>query len=273
MRCLPTAGPGGRRRGLLWRLVFLGILLIADSASAALPGPALERVGVSLAPNAQMPTGLPLLDEYGAQRTLAEILNGRPSLLILADYACSDLCGPVLTLASASLEQSGLRPDRDYHMVVIGLRANGEAAAARAAKRARIGEDVARASTFLTADAATLEKITAALGYRFAEDSENRQIAHPAAAFVLTAAGRVTRVLSGLALDPTDLKLALLEAGEGHVGGFADRALLLCYGFDPAAGVYTLSIHRLVVFLSLLTAALLAGFIGMMLSREGHALY
>jgi len=36
--------------------------------------------------------------------------------------------------------------------------------------------------------------------------------------------------------DPADLRLALVEAGHGRVGTFADHLRLLCYGFDPPAG-------------------------------------
>jgi protein SCO1/2 len=50
--------------------------------------------------------------------------------------------------------------------------------------------------------------------------------------------------LSGLALDPGSLRLALVEAGAGRVGTFADHVRLLCYGFDPAAGTYTAAIGR-----------------------------
>jgi protein SCO1 len=58
-------------------------------------------------------------------------------------------------------------------------------------------------------------------------------------AFVVNSAGRITRVLSGLGLDGVDLRLALVEAGEGHVGSLGDRLRLLCYGFDPVRGIYT----------------------------------
>ena len=56
---------------------------------------------------------------------------------------------------------------------------------------------------------------------------------------MLTADGRVARALSSLALNPRDLRLALVEAGEGRIGGLADRITLLCSGFDPVHGVYT----------------------------------
>ena len=56
---------------------------------------------------------------------------------------------------------------------------------------------------------------------------------------MLTADGRVSRVLAGLDGSVDDLRLALVEAGGGRVGTIADQVRLLCYGFDPVRGVYT----------------------------------
>jgi protein SCO1/2 len=51
----------------------------------------------------------------------------------------------------------------------------------------------------------------------------------------------------------------------------ADKVRLLCYGFDPAQGIYTLSIHRLLVLVSLLGTAALAAVIELLLCREARA--
>ena len=44
--------------------------------------------------------------------------------------------------------------------------------------------------------------------------------------------------LYGVSPDPTDLRLALTEAGEGKLGGWRDQLLLLCYHYDPGTGRY-----------------------------------
>ena len=254
-------------------LPLIGILLLTGVAQGGLPVAALDVVGVSPPPNARIPLSLAFTDETGASRTLADATAGRPSLLILADYTCQSLCGPVLGLAAGALEQSGLEPGADYRVVAIGLDPNGRPADALAMKAARIGEDggLPQATAFLTADAATLERIAASLGYRSAYDQQNQQFAHPAVAFVLAGDGRVARMLSGLALDPDDLRLALVEAGEGRIGNLADQVRLLCYGFDPAAGIYTLSVHRLLLLVSFISTAALAGAVGLMLRQEARA--
>jgi protein SCO1/2 len=78
--------------------------------------------------------------------------------------------------------------------------------------------------------------------------------------------------LSGVGLDGGDLRLALVDAGNGKIGGLADQIHLLCYGFDPARGIYTASITRLLNIGGALTVIALAAGIGGMviLKRRGR---
>ena len=242
------------------------LLVLATSAEAVLTGQAIASVGASPSAGVRVPLSVTLLDETGAPQTLQAAIGHTPSVLILADYACQALCGPVLTLAATALAHSGLSAGRDYRLVVIGLDPRKRFSEAKAMKTAQIGEDgeLATATSFLTPDAAALQAITTALGYRSVYDREADQFAHPAVAFVLTADGRVARTLSALGIDAGDLRLALVEAGEGRIGSTVDQLRLLCYGFDPAAGVYTPSIHLLLALGWVLTALALGGAIAMM---------
>jgi protein SCO1/2 len=81
---------------------------------------------------------------------------------------------------------------------------------------------------------------------------------------VLAPDGQVARVLSGLALNGDDLRLALVEAGHGRIGTIADQVRLICYGFDPAMGVYTASLGRWLMLASAATVMALFGGIGFM---------
>jgi protein SCO1 len=241
-------------------------LVLATSAEAGLTASAIASVGVSPPADARIPMSVTLLDETGAPQTLQAAIDHTPSVLILADYACQALCGPVLTLAATALARSDLRAGRDYRLVVVGLDPRRDFRAAKAMKTAQIGEEgeLAAATRFFTPDQAALQAITTALGYRSVYDREADQFAHPAVAFVLTADGRVARTLSALGIDAGDLRLALVEAGEGRIGSTFDQLRLLCYGFDPAAGVYTPSIHVLLALGWVVTALALGGAIAMM---------
>jgi protein SCO1/2 len=252
-------------------LVVVTVLGPAAPARAHLSQSALDEVSVAPAAGQQVPLSTVIVNDSGVAHTLAEAIGGRPALLVLADYTCKTLCGPILAMAAAELAQTGLRAGTDYRFLVVGLDPRDGAAEAATMKRAQIGDGpLAAASFFLTTDAAGVKRLTDALGYRYAYDSENDQFAHPTAAFVLTSDGRVARVLSGLGLTATDLRLALVEAGEGRIGTLADRVRLLCYGFDPVAGAYSAAIRRWLMIASAATVAALFGGIAFMLTvRRG----
>ena len=97
---------------------------------------------------------------------------------------------------------------------------------------------------FLTGTIAAVERLERAIGFSAIYDSDNGRFAHPADLYVLTADGAVSRVLNGLSAEPGTVRLALVEASQGRIGTLTDRLLLLCYGLDPAAGIYDVLVGR-----------------------------
>ena len=81
-----------------------------------------------------------------------------------------------------------------------------------------------------------VSRLERTLGFTAVRDELEARFAHPADLYVLTADGRISRVLSGLSLDPDTLRLALVEAGQGRIGSLADRLHVLCYGLAPLSG-------------------------------------
>ncbi len=240
-------------------------LSAGGAADAALTKTQLGSIGITPPPHAAILLDAKVTREDGTVATLGQILANRPALLIFADYTCQTLCGPAVAFAASALEKTTLQPARDYALIVVGLDPKDSIADARAMKAAQVGDPrVAAATTFVAADAATVARLTAALGYRYSYDKDTDQFAHPAAAFVLKRNGELSRALSALAFSANDLQLALVEAGEGRTGSLADHVRLLCYGFDPAAGVYNVSIGRALTLLGIASVLAIAGAIALM---------
>jgi protein SCO1/2 len=215
-------------------------LLAGGAAQAGMTQATLDGLAVEPPPDAVLPLDLQFLDEGAQRRTLRQML-GKPAVVVFTDYTCRTLCGPILSFVAAGLERSGLVPGVDYRLVVIGLDPRDDLQSASAMKETRVGSGtpLAAATIMLKGEEPAIAAAAAALGYRYAYDAEHDQFAHPAAAFVVNPAGRVSRVLAAMGLDGPDLRLALVEAGEGRIGSLGDRLRLLCYGFDPVRGVYT----------------------------------
>lgn len=232
-------------------LLVLLVLLAARPAGAALTQAELDRVA------ADPPEGAAL--DLGA---------ARPMVVVFVDFDCGELCDAILAQTAAELLDSGLAPGRDFELVAIGIDPRDPAEAAERMAAAQLPPVIAAATRLMRPDARELARMTQALGYGFAFDEENDRFAHPAARYVLTREGAVTRVLPAFRAEPGDLRLALVEAGAGRSGSLGDRLALLCYGFDAASGRYSLAISRILMVLMFGFGLVLAGFIALLLRRE-----
>jgi protein SCO1/2 len=253
-------------------LAIVAILFAAVPVRAAIVQRDLDQVGVAPPPHAALPLDLPLQSEDGTSKPLQSWLSATPAVLVLADYTCETLCGPVIAIVSDALGKSELRPGKDFRLIVVGLDPKDTAADAARMKQAQVGAagTMRDASTFLRGDAGAIAELTRTLGFKSVYDRDHDQFAHPAAAFVIAPDGRVARALSGLVVDPATIRLALVSAGNGTVGTFTDHIRLLCYGYDPASGTYTVAIGRLLATSGGATIAALILLIWLLLRRE-HA--
>ena len=252
----------GRAAALLLAVAFAG------EAQARITPEQYRAIAVTLPDNASLPLVTSVTDESGRQHSLADFVD-RPTVFVFADYACRTLCGPAVAFVADALEQSGLRAGEQFRLVVMGLGDGAEGAGIGTWREHLRGSRVDAATAFLTADHRTIAAATAALGYHYRYDPEAGQYIHPAAAFVLRADGKVSRVLTELGLTPQDLRLALIEASEGRIGTLGDQVRLICSAFDPRTGGYTLAISRVLAGAGGVTVLLLVGGI-VLLSRAGR---
>jgi protein SCO1 len=166
----------------------------------------------------------------------------RPVVLALVYYDCPMLCGLVLGGLARAMRQSGLELGTDFDAVTLSF--DPRETTKLAAERQRgylqaVGKPGAAASwTFLTGQEPEIKALADAVGFRYVYDEKTKQFAHAAVVFVLTPEGRVSRYLYGVEFPPKDLRLALVEAGQGRVGTSFDRLLLTCYRYDPASRTY-----------------------------------
>jgi protein SCO1/2 len=222
-------------------------LLITLGLALAFPAPAAAALsegdlsGVALRPvrDALIPADIPFTDEDGRRIALGDVMRDRATLLILADYNCHSICGPILAASEATIRGAGLIAGREFNLVVIGIDATETPADAAAMKQAQFGDSaLAAAAHFLSGDAAAIAELSSAIGYHARHDADARRFAHPTDLLVLTPDRHVSRILPGLVVGGYELRFALVEAGNGYIGSLIDRAHVLCYGLDPAHGLY-----------------------------------
>lgn len=235
---------------------------------------ALREVGFDQLMGEVVPLDLPFRDAEGREVRLGDFFGQRPVLLSLVYHSCPMLCPMTLGGLAGSLKALPFDIGEGYEVVVVSFNPEeGPELAAQAKEKAV--RHYGRAGTedgwhFLTGDAEAIAELTAAVGFRYTWDEEAGQYAHGAGIVALTSDGTIARYFFGIEVPPKDLKLGLVEAGEGRIGSAVDQILLYCYHYDPDTGEYALSGW---VFLALKIAAAitllaLAGFVALMLWQE-----
>jgi protein SCO1/2 len=234
--------------------------------------PILKNLGVDQHLDGQVPLDVPLVDEDGRDVTLGTYFGKRPVVLVLAYYNCPMLCTLVLNGSVSALQTLSLDAGKDFEFVVVSFDPGDTPALAREKKASylpRYGRERGEAGFhFLTGRESSIKALTAAVGFKYAYDPAIGQFAHPALITVLTPAGLISRYIYGIDFPPYDLRLALVEAGAGHIGTPVDRALLFCYHYDPSTGRYGFAILNIVRLGGLLTLAGIGAFVVFSRRRE-----
>jgi protein SCO1/2 len=182
------------------------------------------------------------------------------------------LCTMVLSSITSTLGVLSLDPGKDFELVMVSFdpREKPELAARKKAEYLQRYDRPAAAAGwhFLTGEPTSIERLTKAAGFRYTWDDETQQFAHPAGIVVLTPDGRLARYLFGLEYGPRDLRFALVEASEGHIGTAVDAALLYCFHYDPMTGRYGFVVMRVLRVAGAATVLAIGTFVFVMLRRE-----
>ncbi len=224
------------------------ILLVVFLAGTLTAQEKISPVGVDEKYGQMVPLNLTLYDEYGKPVKLSDLTNGKPVALTLVYYRCPGICSPLLTGLTKTVDVADIVPGKDYELITVSFDPSENYTVASEKKknyfellkhRKLANEDW----RFLTADSATIAKLTDAVGFRyFKKDSD---YVHSAVLTLLSPEGKITRYLYGTNFLPLDLKLGIIEASEGKVGTTISKVVSLCYSYDPEGKKYVLDVTRI----------------------------
>jgi protein SCO1/2 len=222
--------------------------------------------------NHQLPLDARFRDETGRAVTLGDYFGKRPVVLAFVYYQCPMLCTQVMNGISSALKVVPFTPGQDFEVVYVSFDPRDTPQAAAEKKTALLADyqqtRTAAGWHFLTGDEASIRQVTSAAGFSYRWDEATGQFAHVSGVLVATADGRLSRYFYGVEYSPKELRMALVESGDGKIGSVVDTLLLYCYHYNPAAGRYGAIAMNLVRLGGAVTALFLGGFIFLMRRRE-----
>jgi protein SCO1/2 len=253
-------------------LVLIGFVGVSASAQQVSKPAILNQVGIAQNLNAQIPPDLLFRDETGKSVRIGDFFGQKPIVLSLVYFDCPALCTEVLNGELRTMKAISLDLGKDFDAVTVSFEPKDTPALAKAKRDVYIGQYGRPGAVdhwhFLTADQASIDALTNAVGFHYAYDSSIRQYAHAAAILVLTPDGRIDRYFYGVIYPARDVRLGLVEASEGKIGTLTDHALLYCYQYDPMTGKYGVVVMNVLRAAGGLTVLILGIFMAVMFLRE-----
>ena len=213
----------------------------AGDPAKAKPG-LLSKIGIDQHLNHQVPLDLTFTDETGREVPLSTFFGKRPVVLAMVYYECPMLCTQVLNGMVAALGVINFDVGREYDVIAVSINPREGPGLAAQKKQAYL-ERYKRPQTaagwhFLTGREENIQRLAAAVGFRYAFDEHIQQYAHGAGIEILTPKGMLSKYFYGIEFSARDIRFGLIEASEEHIGSPIDDALLLCYHYDPLTGKY-----------------------------------
>jgi len=212
---------------------------------------ALRDVRIEQKLDQQLPLDLVFRDENGQQVNLGKYFGKKPVVLSLVYYDCPMLCTQVLNAMVTSFRVLPFEVGKEFDVVTISFDPRETPQLAAAKKKVYVDylpDKMAAGANngwhFLTGDAASIERITDAVGFRYHYDEATKQFAHASGIMVATPEGKLSRYFYGIDYPARDLRLGLIESSQSKIGSPVDQLLLYCYHYDPATGKYGAAVMR-----------------------------
>ena len=223
----------------------------------------------------QLPLDATFKDETGRTVALGDYFGTKPVVLAFVYYQCPMLCNQTLNGISSALKVVPFTAGRDFDVVLVSFDPRDTPEAANAKKRAHLehwsAHETADGWHFLTGDESTIRRVTSAAGFTYQWDEQSGQFAHVSGVLVVTPDDQLSRYFYGVEYSPKELRMALVESGEGRVGSVVEELLLYCFQYDPTTGRYGVVVMNLVRLGGLVTLAGVVGFVFVMRRRETRA--
>jgi protein SCO1/2 len=189
-------------------------------------------------------------------------------------YHCQNLCPLEIEGMLNGLNGVTLNLGHDFEIVSVSIDPREGADEATTTKlrglRGYKRAHNAAAWHVLTGDHQQIDTLAQTVGFNYTYDPDSDEYAHPLGLVVLTPGGQISSYLFGLDFAATDLRLALVDASDQRIGSLLDRAMLICYHYDPLTGRYTSLAVNVLRGGGVATVLALAIFVGWLSRGELH---
>jgi len=210
-----------------------------------------------------IPLDLKFKNSEGKSIELRDLFSDRPVILMPVFYECAGVCTLELNNMVAALR--GFKRDdvgKDFDVITFTIKPTETVDMAEGKKELILDLYNRRGAEdgwhFLTGDYDQIRKLTDAIGFEYDYDETTGNVAHPAAAVILTPEGQISKYFLETEYPQQQLLDSIKEASKGRIGRKADAtSFWTCTKVDPITGQRSLDIIKLVNLMGVATLLIL----------------
>ena len=236
-----------------------------------------EGVKIENKLGALAPLHLKFKDDQGQEVVLGDYFNqGRPVVLTFVYFRCPHVCTLVLNELISGIQKLGWLPGDKYELLTVSISPTEGPDLSSAKKDSYLKlldmEGAEEGWHFLTGNHEAIKELTSSMGFGYRYDPKTTEYAHGTAVFFLSPEGKLTRYLQNTIYDrdelPKQLRLSLGDASGGSISSLLDKALSICFLYEPDSQKYSFYIWGAVRLGGLLTILAIAILLAILWSRE-----
>jgi protein SCO1/2 len=264
-----------KKLAVIWGLSLIACLCWQAPSRAHVEDPAseiLKKVKFEQKLNSQVPLDLIFRDENGRSAPLSAFMNGKPTILSMIYYRCSQLCFLDSDELLRSMKELKFTAGKEYQVITVSVEPKDTPGMADTLKKDYVKRydrpEGVNGWHFLVGDKTSIDRLADSIGYRFAYDPKLNDYAHPDGITVLTPGGKVSHYFFQMSYPARDLKFALMQAASERIGSPLEYFALSCYHYNPVTGKYSITVMNIVRGTAILTVLMLAGLIAYLVRIE-----
>jgi len=228
-----------RRPGIKPHSILVLFILILSIICTVYPQQTAPPIGISEKLGQFIPLDVELYDESGNLVQLKSIIN-KPTLVAFVYYRCTGICTPLLNDVAKVVEKMDLEIGKDYQILTVSFDYTERPEMASDKKDNYLSGIKKTVNPngwrFFTGDSVNVHRFTDAMGFYYQQSG--KEWIHPTALIAVSPEGKITRYLYGIHQLPLDVKLAVMEASQGHSTPTISKILNMCYTYDPEGKHY-----------------------------------
>ena len=212
----------------------LMLLLLLFSFANATGSDLDEKLGATI------PLNLKFITDKGEEKTLKQLMNGKPTILTLNYYTCAGICTTELVDLADTLSKVDLQEGKDYQVLTVSFAKEDTPELAKEKKRTVLRSMTRHfdesAWNFVVDDNGSSKKIADIVGFHFSVSdlpSLMKQYTHDTGIIALSPQGKITRYLRSIRQLPIDVKMAMLDAKKGRATSAISKQLQSCSAYHP----------------------------------------